>query len=120
MKNFVVLIHFLFCSYIAVSQKYSPELEKSYSKKELKSMSTEELKLLNYALENAVYITSIPSKTDIDLKTIKVPLTLIKFTDAGLKIENQNQYFRIEGTDKMMVVKSNYVLKNEIENKKIN
>jgi len=37
-----------------------------------------------------------------------------------LKIENQNQYFRIEGTDKMMVVKSNYVLKNEIENKKIN
>lgn len=81
-------------------------------------MSTEELNLLNYALENAVYITEIPSKNAIELKTISVPLTILKFTDTGLKIENQNQYFRIEGTDKMMVVKSNYVLQNELKTKK--
>jgi len=118
MKNYVVLTLFLFCSCIAVSQKYSSELEKSYSKKELKSMSTEELNLLNYALENAVYITEIPSKNTIEIKTISVPLTILKFTDAGLKIENQNQYFRIESTDKMMVVKSNYVLQNELKMKK--
>ncbi len=81
-------------------------------------MPTEELKLLNYALENAVYITGIPSKNAMELKTISVPLTIVKFTDAGLKIENQNQYFKIEGTDKMMVVKSNYVLHNELKTKK--
>jgi len=81
-------------------------------------MSTEELKLLNYALENAVYITEIPSKNAIELKTISVPLTMVKFTDAGLKIENQNQYFKIEGKDKMLVVKSIYVLQNELKTKK--
>jgi len=118
MKNYVVLTLFLFSSCIAFSQKYSSELEKSYSKKELKSMSTEELVLLSYALENAVYITEIPSKNAMELKTIAAPLTIVKFTDAGLKIENQNQYFKIEGTDKMMVVKSNYVLQNELKTKK--
>ena len=36
------------------------------------------------------------------------------FDDLGLDIINSNQYFKIEGTDKMLVVKSIWVLDNEL------
>jgi hypothetical protein len=118
MKNYVILTILFFCSYACFAQKYPIELEKSYSKKELKTMSDDDLSLLNYALNHAVYTTLLPHKNAEQLKTLKVSPSIVRFTDAALRIENQNQYFIIEGTDKMLVIKSKYVLQNELKNKK--
>ena len=81
-------------------------------------MSDDDLSLLNYALNHAVYTTLLPNKNAEQLKTLKVSPSIVRFTDAALRIENQNQYFIIEGTDKMLVIKSKYVLQNELKNKK--
>ena len=108
----------VFCSSFAVfSQKYSADLEKSYNKNELKKMSSEDLFLLEYALTNGVYITTLPKKETSEIKVLNVSSEIKNFTDVGLRIENQNQYFKITGTDKMLVVKSKYVLQNELKNK---
>lgn len=80
-------------------------------------MSSEELFLLEYALTNGFYITTLPSKESTDIKKLNLPSEIKKFTDIGLRIENQNQYFNIVGTDKMLVVKSRYVLQTELKNK---
>ncbi|MFM8243758.1 MAG: hypothetical protein ACKN86_13215 [Crocinitomicaceae bacterium] len=109
---------FIFCSsYSLFSQKYSEDLEKSYTKTELKKLSSEDLILLEYALNNGFYITALPSKESSDIKKLNVTTEIKKFTDLGLRIENQNQYFNIVGTDKMLVMKSKYVLQNELNNK---
>lgn len=107
---------FIFCSSFAVfSQKYNVDLEKSYSKSELKKMSSDDLILLDYALTNGIYVTALPSKESSEIKELNVTSEIKKFTDIGLRIENQNQYFNIVGTDKMLVVKSKYVLQNELK-----
>ena len=109
---------FIFCSSFAVfSQKYNVDLEKSYSKSELKKMSSDDLILLDYALTNGIYVTALPSKESSEIKELNVTSEIKKFTDIGLRIENQNQYFNIVGTDKMLVMKSKYVLQNELKNK---
>jgi len=109
---------FIFCSSFAVfSQKYNVDLEKSYSKSELKKMNPDDLILLEYALVNGVYVTALPSKVSPEIKELNVTSEIKKFTDAGIRIENQNQYYKIVGTDKMLVVKSKYVLQNELKNK---
>jgi hypothetical protein len=116
MVKAIFLVLFSFFSFWAEAQKYSPELERSYSKKELKQMTLEELSLLEYALSSALYTTALPEKNYSALKSITVLPSIKKFTDASLRIENQNQYFIITGTDKMLVVKSKYVLQNELKN----
>jgi hypothetical protein len=118
MYKVIFLVLFSFFSFWASAQKYSPELERSYSKKELKQMTINELSLLEYALSSALYTTALPDKDHSALKSITVPPSIKKFTDASLRIENQNQYFIITGTDKMLVVKSKYVLQNELKNYK--
>jgi hypothetical protein len=46
-------------------------------------------------------------------------LTKLNFQELGLSIiENQNQYFLIQGTTKMLVVKSAIVLNQELSSKK--
>ncbi|MBM3160100.1 MAG: hypothetical protein FJZ66_02100 [Bacteroidetes bacterium] len=118
MKFFLIFALFLFYTVSVSAQSDASELEKSYTTKELKTMSPDDLNLLVYALENAIYITEIPQGKNLNLESISVPLTISKFTDAALKIENQNQYYQINGTSKMLVVKSKYVLQNEIKTNK--
>ena len=113
----IIFLSLLFCwPFLSEAQQYSLELEKSYSKKELKQMTLEELSLLEYALSSALYTTALPDKNYSAFKSITVLPSIKKFTDASLRIENQNQYFIITGTDKMLVVKSKYVLQNELKN----
>lgn len=117
MKKILFSIFVFSSSFAVFSQKYSVDLEKSYSKTELKKMNSEELSLLEYALINGVYVTALPQKEFTVIKPINANPDINKFTDIGLRIENQNQYFKIVGTDKMLVVKSKYVLQNELKNK---
>jgi hypothetical protein len=102
-----------------LSQKYNLELLKSYTKKELQSMEQSTLDILDYGIQNAIYYVEIPNEKSIQLNEIEV-LGAVRFTDLGLKITNENQYFRIKGSKQMLVVKSQYVLKNEMINRNKN
>jgi hypothetical protein len=108
---------------LAFSQEIDPRLSKKYSQEEIQLMIKEnptDYQLLVYALDNACYITDMPSGKDEELDG-SVSLDLSKeftYLDLGLEIKNSNQYLRINGTNKMLVVKSEWVLNNELKTKK--
>ena len=117
MSRIIILFTFLSLYFISNAQKHNEELLKSYSKTELSSFDNETIKILEYGISNAVYLTTIPLGKEIQLQEITIPNNSVKFTDLGLKIANENQYFRVKNTNNMLVVKSLYVLKNELKNK---
>ena len=133
MKKLIILLFLLtFSSQLTYCQNFSAELLKSYSKNELKEIAKntpKEIELLNYAINHACYIVEKPTaektfKTNADGRIFKLPiveienqqsLDKIKFTDLGFKIHDTNLYFLIKNSDKMLVVKSKWVLQNEID-----
>ena len=132
MKTHIILFILLaFSSKSIYCQNYNKELLKSYSKKELKEIAKSnpnEIELLNYAIKNACYIVEKPidekRKATGHLKHISFPiyngklnvdLNKIKFTDLGLKIKNENIYLILNDYNKMLVVKSKWVLQNELD-----
>ena len=76
--------------------------------------------VLVYALDHACYVIDKPVEKDLSgFTTIPVDVSKpINFLDLGLEIKDQNQYFLIQGTSKMLVVKSNWVLNHELTTKK--
>lgn len=123
MKHFIFLAVSLFLSSLGFSQKIDETLSKKYSSEELitlKKVDSNTYELINYALQHACYIIDNPNgKNTSEFKAISVPdMTNLNFQNLGLSIiENQNQYFNIEGTDKLLVVKSTWVLNYEISKK---
>ena len=123
MKKVFILTLALVVSSLAFTQEIDGRLTKKYSQEELKIMINQNpanYKMLVYALDNACYVTDLPKgKADaltgtIDLDTSKK----LSFIDLGLEIKKVNQYFGINGTNKMLVVKSESVLNNELTTKK--
>ena len=130
-KHIILSILLVFSSKMTYCQNYNQELLKSYSKRELKEIiksNPNEIQLLNYAINNACYIVDEPfakkrkSKGDMQHNTfpiyngkLNVDLDKIKFTDLGLKIKNENIYLILKNYDKMLVVKSKWVLQNELD-----
>jgi hypothetical protein len=100
------------------------QLSKSYSKAEIAQIKeTNLLPLYEFALTHACYLIEAPQGKDIskfdalDLpsKTNEKP---INFTDLGLKIIDQTQYFLVANTNKILVVKSKNILSLEMQNQK--
>ena len=130
-KHILLFILLAFSNQIIHCQSYNQELLKSYSNKELSQNNSNEIKLLNYAIDHACYIVKKPplekiSKTSAEGSTIKLAfieiknqpyldLKKMKFTDLQLKITDRNQYFLIKDSNQMLVVKSKWVLQNEID-----
>ena len=121
MKKKIILLFSLFLvSQIGFSQEkeINPQLLKVYSENELNQIvqeSPEKYDLLVYAIDHAIYTADFPTeKKDNISKEIEVPLGDYTYLDLGIKIENLNQFYRIKGTNKILVVKSFYVLNNEI------
>lgn len=104
-------------SSFSFAQNYNSELLKSYSKVEIQSMDVESVKALEYGVENAIYFTALPKGKKADFPVFENPKLITKYTDLGLKITNENQYFELKESNQLMVVKSVYVLKNELINK---
>jgi hypothetical protein len=123
MKTLIILFFSLLVTGAVSAQKYNPRLLKSYSNEELSTINHDKpelFQILNYALDNACYITNATGKdysslTSIDLANTE---TAPCFAELGLKIIDQNQYFRINGTEKLLVVKSQIVLSYEMKNAK--
>ena len=123
MKRLLIFCFPLLTSSLALSQDYDNRLLKSYLVEELTQIQTEkpaDMKVLAYALENACYFSDAPKGKDLaGIQSIKLTGTEVPcYVDLGLKILDQNQYFMIEGTSKMLVVKSKWVLNHELQNKK--
>jgi type 1 fimbria pilin len=116
-KTFFIAACMMLLSSLSIAQKYNNELLKSYTKSEIQSMDVETLQALEYGVENAIYFIAIPKEKQSNFLGIKNPNSSSKYTDLGLKIMNENQYFEIKETNQLMVVKSLFVLKNELINK---
>jgi hypothetical protein len=122
MKKGLLIILLVFTQQI-VAQKASPALAKSYSKTELQSFEQDgqgTINVLNYAVDQACYTILIPEGKDVDqFPTINLKSKKeIRFTDYQLQIKDRTQYFKIEGSNELLVVKSINVLKLEMQNKK--
>ena len=118
MKNSFFFFAFItMFSSFSFAQNYNSELLKSYSKVEIQSMDVESVKALEYGVENAIYFIAIPTGKKADFPVFENPKLIAKYTDLGLKITNENQYFQMKESNQLMVVKSMYVLKNELINK---
>ena len=122
-KSIFLFLFFTFLSHISFSQKVDQRLEKKYSKNEITQIIKDDpghYHFLVYALDNACYTIDQPKGKDLSEFTeisldIKSPLN---FLDLGLEIKDQNQYFIIKGTNKLLVVKSNWVINHELKTKK--
>ena len=122
-KLTLLLLFFTFFSIISFSQTVDQRLEKKYSKKEINQMiqdNPNQYHLLVYALDNACYTIDQPKDKNLsEFPTISVDIkSPLNFLNLGLEIKDQNQYFFIKGTNKLLVVKSNWVLKHELKTKK--
>lgn len=121
MKHLLILSGFLLAIGTANAQEADQRLLKSYSQEEIDALRSEDPKnilMLNYALENACYLSAIPDGKDFgQLQEISISdLTkLPDFAILGLKIEKSNQYFKVKGTNQLLVVKSEWVLNYEME-----
>jgi hypothetical protein len=122
MKQILLFAIFLALSQSGIAQEIDVRLTKRYSKTELADMKQNDpakLTMLNYALDHACYIIEVPKGKEselngaIDMNTSET----IDFIALGLDIQKTNQYLRIKGTDKVLVVKSEWVLMNEMQNK---
>ncbi len=118
-----LLIILLVLTQQLVAQKASPALSKSYSKTELLAFEQDSqgtINVLNYAIDHACYSVLIPEGKDVSqFPTISLKSKKdIRFTDYQLQIKDRTQYFKIEGTNELLVVKSINVLNLEMQNKK--
>jgi hypothetical protein len=123
MKNIITLGLCFILHIYAFSQEADSRLIKSYTQKEVMDFKTnnpEYYRMLVYALDNACYITSVPEGKEFKEDGVVSidPQSKPSFTDIGIRVKNQNQYFLIKNTNKMLVVKSEWVLSNELTRKK--
>ncbi len=122
-KILFLLFSIFFVGQICFSQEteLNSELLSVYSETELNqiiSEKPEQYQILIYAIDNGVYLADFPKgkKERVEQK-IEVPSGDFNFLDLGLKIKEKNQYFMVIGSDKILVVKSFFVLEQELKSK---
>ncbi len=109
-------------SFASYSQQYDSRLLDVYSESELAEISNEHpdrIKVLNYAIDHAVQVMDLPKGKDATFDgSLNADLKNPKWTDLKIKLKETNQYYRITGTDKVIMVKSFYVLGLEMNSGK--
>lgn len=123
MKTTFILLLSILISSISFSQEFDKRLEKTYTSSQLTTMQKEnpaQLNLLNYALDNVLYVIDMPKEKMSEIqKTITYDLKKkATFLELGLTIQKENQYFKINGLDKVLVVKSEWMLLNELNSRR--
>lgn len=116
MKLFFSALMSISCSLIGFSQEVDSRLLDRYTSEELITLNDnnpQAYSLLVYALDNAIYLTDISKEKHVDLRSIDISGKAFNFIALGLDIKNVNQYFKVLGRDKILVVKSRYVLSQE-------
>ena len=124
MKSTLIIIALIAStlSVVAQSQNIDKRLLAKYSVEELdniKTSSPKEYKILNHCLDNGWYLSALPTEKmknndgrigSIVIKDIKK----INFFELNIElIQDDYQFFAIEGTQQMLVVKSkDHILKD--------
>jgi hypothetical protein len=95
------------------------ELLKVYAKSELSELKKDGDKyaVLCYAIDHAIYIIDAPKDKDVSAfpEIVINKDELPTFTDLTIKISDRSQYFRVAGQNKLLIVKSMYVLQLEMK-----
>ena len=117
MKN-TLIFSVLLCLNSAFSQTKTElkHLLKSYTKAEIESFNSsnpEKIEILTYALKNGLYFGDFNENKHGNLPILEGYGNEKNFTDYGLKIKDTNQYYYCPEINKVMVLKSFWVLKNE-------
>ena len=119
MKNIFLLSFCMSISLVCNSQKVNSGLKNSYSTQELidyKTNDSDKYELLLYAFDHATYLSDYDENKHSALKRIDTNNPNPRFTDLAVKIENVNQYFYAAKLNKVVVVKSEWVLRHEMKN----
>ncbi len=125
MKKLLLFVGYSLISLAGMSQErsYSKALTDHFEVSELDAQSDQEIAYLEYTANNAFVITEFPKeKVGNTQRYSTIELNLEKvddFYDLNIEMkENDFQYFRISGTDKMLIIKSKSIVKREFEAKK--
>ncbi len=119
MKKIAIIIFVLLAGsgVIMAQGEIDDRLYDKFSKKELANMSNSDISYWTYILDNGYYLTDVPKGKDTGSRVGKVSikdLDNINLFQLGLSpIDNDYQYFLIEGTDKMLVIRSHNHIKKE-------
>jgi len=101
---------FLFTAVEVSAQNHDPRLEPYYSAEQIQELlenDKETYQFLINALNKAIFIADIPQeKTPVVYNgTLSIDLNETHtFLSLGLEITDRYQYYKIEGTEKMLVV----------------
>ncbi len=107
----------LFSGTLWSQEKIDQRLLKVYSVTELNEMiqsSPDDYQLLVYALDNAIYYTNYSTEKSLEFTAIDRPKDGVTFLDLGLELKEVNQYFKVNGENQLLVVKSKWVLNHEL------
>jgi len=116
----IALVGILLLPAVMYAQSYDERLLKSYDASvlnELENNDPNKITLLNYAVDNGAYVTENGNSKGMSLPEIELQAETMSFVDLGIQITDQNQYFQVKGDNRIYVVKSFWVLKNELETK---
>ena len=116
--KYILTLGVLFCLQFLNAQKNQDqsELLKSYTIEELeeiKASSPKNYNALIHALDNGMYLGSFDENKHAGLPILEEFDKQKNFTDYGLKVKGSNQYFYCPEINKVMVLKSFWVLNNE-------
>jgi len=111
-------------SFTTFSQEIDLRLLSRYSQEDLIEMkidNIEEYEFLIYALDHSIYTTMMSDEKydGLDIKLIDISNKDLNFIALDIQIlDTTNQYYKIVGDNKLLVVKSRYLLNQEIKQKK--
>jgi len=121
MKIIFLFVAVFALSSLAISQTIDKRLLASYTQSELldlKNVKASNYEMLIYAIDHSIYVSDIPEGKDVSLTEIDYKENQ-SYLDLGLIIKKENQYFKIKNQEnKMLIVKSEWVLLNELNTKK--
>ncbi len=115
-----LLFVFLISGSLWSQEKMDKRLLKYYSETELNQMietSPEDYRILVHALDKAIYYVNAPDEKSIAVQSIDRPKENATFLDLGIELKDVNQYFKLNGENQWLVVKSKWVLNHELNNK---
>ena len=115
MKNLLLILPFIFASAVVAQNNNDADLLVKYSKEEITTLKKENIKEYNYlkaCTKNAFYVTTAPKKKvqSMGAKVGKVSIPDVRninFHALNIVVKEKNyQYFVINDSDKLLVVKS--------------
>lgn len=104
----------------AQSSSDKKKLLKKFSTSEINEMDIETLRFNAYCADNAFQIVDFPAeksgKVTLDGEKVIADINNVNFYDLNIELkEEEYQYFSIQGTTKLLMIKPIFLIKSEIK-----